>query len=399
MKSFTKKVLALCLTVCIVLASASSALASTWVADTELLKEQYTNYFTRSANLLKTDKPALTITKSNGVPEGGLTIGNDQEQDRIAEEAERYLLPWLDSIFNKDTSFSIGLIEAIFGEENKEKSYSKQLAKGMDRDDLLPVYGENYVCDLAAADDFDLIVDKDDQALTPSQLAVIFRDMPLEEAKESSIAKAFSLPSGTLNPTFITGVDPTQFALEDVHFTDFRIENAKIVTKYDVNGQINSYASMLDCKFQINFLDAMHIVGALMGFNVYEAVLLVMNLAYASLGQEGVTEEELLRDRYITVTYRMITRIENISFADRQFGDVDGDGIVTAADARIALRHSVDLDPIKNAFDQIYADVNFDGTISADDARLILRMSVDLEEKFTEIPEGKSILIVNLENI
>ena len=61
-------------------------------------------------------------------------------------------------------------------------------------------------------------------------------------------------------------------------------------------------------------------------------------------------------------------------------GDVDGDGYVTAADARLALRRAVELEgflPENPAF--ISADVVFDGEITAADARLILRAAVDLE--------------------
>ena len=61
-------------------------------------------------------------------------------------------------------------------------------------------------------------------------------------------------------------------------------------------------------------------------------------------------------------------------------GDVDGDGKVTSADARLALRASVKLENIKKgsaAFTS--ADVDGSGSIDASDARLILRASVGLE--------------------
>ncbi len=73
-----------------------------------------------------------------------------------------------------------------------------------------------------------------------------------------------------------------------------------------------------------------------------------------------------------------------------QWGDVNLDGNVTAADARIALRHSVALEEIKGtAFHWGNVDINSE-KITAADARLILRMSVDLESveslKLPEIP-------------
>ena len=60
------------------------------------------------------------------------------------------------------------------------------------------------------------------------------------------------------------------------------------------------------------------------------------------------------------------------------FGDVDGDGSITADDARTVLRASVGLTQLSDE-EKIFADMNRDGRITADDARTILRISVDLE--------------------
>ena len=66
------------------------------------------------------------------------------------------------------------------------------------------------------------------------------------------------------------------------------------------------------------------------------------------------------------------------SFARRKLGDVDGDGFITAADARIALRTSVKLENLSKE-QELAANVDGDGFITAADARLILRASVKLE--------------------
>ena len=59
-------------------------------------------------------------------------------------------------------------------------------------------------------------------------------------------------------------------------------------------------------------------------------------------------------------------------------GDVDGDGKVTSADARLALRASVNLEKLdKAALDA--ADVDRDGKVTSADARIILRISVNLD--------------------
>ncbi len=71
----------------------------------------------------------------------------------------------------------------------------------------------------------------------------------------------------------------------------------------------------------------------------------------------------------------------NIAFA-AAIGDVDGNGKITAADARIALRASVGLENL--TADQIkVADVDGKPGIAASDARLILRASVGLETLHT----------------
>ena len=61
-------------------------------------------------------------------------------------------------------------------------------------------------------------------------------------------------------------------------------------------------------------------------------------------------------------------------------GDVDADGSVTAADARLALRRAVDLETFARGSAQYTAaDADRDGTVTAADARLILRAAVGLE--------------------
>ena len=59
-------------------------------------------------------------------------------------------------------------------------------------------------------------------------------------------------------------------------------------------------------------------------------------------------------------------------------GDVNGDGKVTADDARKALRASARLENL-NEKEKSAADINGDGRVTADDARAILRKSAKLE--------------------
>lgn len=67
----------------------------------------------------------------------------------------------------------------------------------------------------------------------------------------------------------------------------------------------------------------------------------------------------------------------------RNIGDVNGDGKITAADARLALRIAASLDIV---YLDVYlrADTDFDGDVSAGDARRILRVAAGLE-KFNNV--------------
>ena len=66
-------------------------------------------------------------------------------------------------------------------------------------------------------------------------------------------------------------------------------------------------------------------------------------------------------------------------------GDVNGDGAVTASDAREILRLSVGIDPMTEKT-RAAADVDGDGTVGAEDARLALRFAAGLDKN-----KGRSI--------
>ena len=71
-------------------------------------------------------------------------------------------------------------------------------------------------------------------------------------------------------------------------------------------------------------------------------------------------------------------------------GDVDRDGSVTAADARLILRASVGLETIANRW---LADLDGDSAVTAADARLALRMSVGLEDLLPEKQNGEPVRV------
>ena len=95
----------------------------------------------------------------------------------------------------------------------------------------------------------------------------------------------------------------------------------------------------------------------------------------ATVKEEG-TETRMCSKCGIEET-RSIAKLE-ITYT---LGDVDGDGNISAADARLALRRSVGLETYEEGSTAFLAcDVDLDGNVSAADARLILRASVGLED-------------------
>ncbi len=86
------------------------------------------------------------------------------------------------------------------------------------------------------------------------------------------------------------------------------------------------------------------------------------------------------RIMFVAVTVLvLLLAFSTVLASANSIGDVDGDGSITAADARLALRASVKLETLTDAQTKA-ADVDGQPGITAADARLILRASVKLEE-------------------
>lgn len=68
----------------------------------------------------------------------------------------------------------------------------------------------------------------------------------------------------------------------------------------------------------------------------------------------------------------------NLAYTSYLQGDVNGDGKISASDARLALRAASQLEMLSEV-EKYLADVNGDGKITAADARLILNMSAEVK--------------------
>ena len=102
-----------------------------------------------------------------------------------------------------------------------------------------------------------------------------------------------------------------------------------------------------------------------------------------------ITAGKYADDEYEEFSFNSTKKTVSIQLVDPaaetyMLGDVDGDGAISSADARLALRRSVSLEDYPAGSAQYKAcDVDLDGTVTSADARLILRASVGLEDPKT----------------
>ncbi len=91
------------------------------------------------------------------------------------------------------------------------------------------------------------------------------------------------------------------------------------------------------------------------------------------------TAEDGMEERVCSACQKKETRpVEKLSFI---LGDVNGDGKVNAADARLILRVSASLDTLEGIGATVeVADMNGDGKVNAADARKVLRKAAKLED-------------------
>ncbi len=353
-----------------------------------------TEAFNRAVNRVKWDRPFGLVTYTNGVPKNGITVGGAYAGDDVDAALKRWLIPYLEGLFNNKSNLSQSFVMAIFGGTVNPETKTV-LSRGMPRDDLLPLYGTSDVSRLSPAnDDYSIYRDTSDETGKTQRLAVLFPETPLSAAEGSSLADVFSLPNGTPDPVIIGEralADPG--ALDGLTLTDFRFRNARAAIDLDENGLLSYYGSAVDYTFDFSFNDAMRIVTAFLGYDLYHTIVNTINTVYANLGKTQIEADRLLQEKTLHVVYRCTVEISDLNWRERLFGDVDHDGSVTADDARKTLRHCVGLEMITAVSDLVYTDVDFDGDITAGDARQILRACVGLEPQLTDVPDGKRVMI------
>ncbi len=406
MRKFTKKTLSLALALVLALGCCTAAFAAVYTVSGKVPQEvtgkkqieNMVSFFNGSVNVIKTETPKATVKYHNYLPKGGLVTGSGGDAEELDENAQKYLLPVLEGLFNGRSSLTKSFIQTLLGSDQGNTLEQLELHRGQLRNHTVPVYGKPYVSALVPAQDFDLYADYTKGGKTPSRMSLSFKKQTLEEAKASSMAKVFSLPSGDFDPTIFSGTRTEYVSrLDNAKFTSFDIEDAKIVTQYDDKGRLSYYGSTIEYHFSISFYDCMNLISAVLGYDFYGAVIDAVNPILEKVSKDDISKESVLQEHQVYVTYCCDVEITKLDYSSRLFGDIDDNGAVTAEDARIALRHAVDLEPIYGSDDRIYADIDFNGVINAEDARLILRTSVELEKPFKDVPADKKIKIVKIE--
>lgn len=109
------------------------------------------------------------------------------------------------------------------------------------------------------------------------------------------------------------------------------------------------------------------------------AYLLTADKTLDVFSADGLYKQFMSCNRYLDPIYIEIPDFSTSS-GKYMLGDVNLDGKISAADARLALRISARLEnyPAADSVEFMNADVNADGVITAADARIILRVSAGL---------------------
>ncbi len=112
-----------------------------------------------------------------------------------------------------------------------------------------------------------------------------------------------------------------------------------------------------------------------------------------SKNQRSVIQNEMypqyLRKAVIGDKIFAYSTLEDAELNDYYYGDLDVDGSISVADARIALRYAVGLEGEPSRILTKVGDVGGDGKIGVDDARYILRYAVGLDDTFPVVSRKK----------
>lgn len=391
-----KSIFSFILSAVLLMSTVSSVLAA--VVTDEEQKLQYLYTFNNAVNSIKELNPSFSYRKTAGMDRDTEVYYDIKTPGDLSDDALKYLDIFVKAFFNPEAGIINNLISVLT--ETNTDALEKDIAKGVDTTYLLPKLGESYVSALTLDDEYTLRTEERKDILYPENNTLVinydFPDKDLGNVKGSSLEKVFDLPSGSINPVIIGGAqfDDDEDVLTEVKFDDFAFTNAYVRATLNDAGLLVRYEQNISYEFSISFYDVIRIFNALTGIDLMGLGMAIANAIITNLGNEAVTERDVLKKSMMYIKYDVNTVLNNFDWTPRFFGDTDNDSDVDAKDARFILRYSVGLEKIKDDETLIYSDVDFDGVITAADARHALRTAVLLEEKFSEVPNGESIKIV-----
>ena len=111
----------------------------------------------------------------------------------------------------------------------------------------------------------------------------------------------------------------------------------------------------------------------------------ILNYALTDITIKAADGKVVDSSKNLGTGMQVIANDSTVVYTVYMMADIDGDGEIKAADARLALRASVGLDKLTDAQKKA-ADKDGDGAVKAADARIILRLSVGLPEVEPEKP-------------
>lgn len=385
------------ITLCLVLlmSSVSVGFAAQIIDEEQTLQYLYT--FNDAVNAIKEEHPSFNYKKTAGMSKEEIEVGSKTAAD-ISDDARKYLSVLIDAFFNPDKGLINNFI-AVLTESGSDYT-EKDIAKGVDTTNFLPVMGESYLSDLTADDEFTLYAEEKTDLLNAennySKIRFAFPETALESVDDSALGKVFDLPSGAINPVIIGGAsyDDKNDPLDDVKFDNFTLHDAYVQADIGADGKLAKYTQKISYTFSFSFYDFLRMLEVYAKTDFIEIGLAIANPILQGTGKPEVTAREVLKDSMVFIRYDVEIVLSDFDWNPRNFGDIDNDGAVTAKDARAALRYSVGLEKFSSQESLIYGDVDFDGDITATDARYILRAAVELEEVFDKVPEGETIKIV-----
>ncbi|MBR1810477.1 MAG: dockerin type I repeat-containing protein [Clostridia bacterium] len=292
-------------------------------------------------NRIKTEKPAFTINANRGLPGSNknAVLGYFNHGSSIADAIFRLLFG-----DKKNPVDASKVLESIGITGFFSDTGSSQHTLGTACDNLMSVTGASYVSSLRAEDVYN------DNPVTKSRYndSYDFR-IQLQDAvnpgPDSAQARVFDLFSDVKLVQTIAGLLPQL----DVSMLKLRYVDCYIEGSVDKNGNINQYTTHYKCVMQIDTSE--------MAYDLSQYL--------SSINNKEIYESE--------VTYT------DFNWTPRLFGDVNADGRVNSADARVLLRIAARLDAA--TADMIpFGDMNFDGKLTSVDARILLRVASHLQD-------------------